>query len=459
MNKENEHNEIDQLLRERFGEHTIYPEKELWNKIERRMEPRTVPFHKYSRLKLAFIGSAAVAAGLLLLVLLQKEAPTESGTIPATTSKTKQASNTQKQTSPVQKDNVLPKTIAATLVHPKQETPVSLLAIQQKQAEIEPVAGTPLAYLAPKSSKIQQTENKVDIQSLQENKKLPENKKHVAALSSGKTRHRYKPLITFNNNHRKNSANRYYARRAAQKSWFRGGKLADKMETRIVFSPAYSYRSINNQSNIAVVEFNKKSLNENEKGRFTAGGGLELAFNINKNWSVYSGLKYSSYRLIHETTAEDLNPDMQKNSIQTSAGELFLSGVDVAALPQSTLFTSELKLNSLDIPLVVRYNVAQQLYAGAGITYSRLIADHSTMRVNSPDLNFNFEKIQGLNANNLSLTLEAGYEFVSKSGFRIGIGPEVNFRLSNQNRTGIINSKPFSVGIKTGIYLSKYKSM
>jgi len=85
------------------------------------------------------------------------------------------------------------------------------------------------------------------------------------------------------------------------------------------------------------------------------------------------------------------------------------------------------------------------------------IADHSTLRVNSPDVTFSFEKIQGLNANNFSLTLEAGYEFVSKAGFRMGIGPEVNFRLSNQNSTGIINSKPFSVGIKAGIYLGRYK--
>jgi hypothetical protein len=291
-------------------------------------------------------------------------------------------------------------------------------------------------------------------------KKPAENKKHTVAASSGKTRHRYKPLFTFNSNkHRKNSSNRYYARRATQKSWFRSGKLADKMETRIVFSPAYTYRSINNKSNIALVEFDKKSLNENEKGRIAAGGGLELAFNINKNWSVYSGLKFSSYQLTHETIAKDLTPGTQKNSIPTSSGELFLSGFDVASLPQSTVFTSELKLNSLDIPLVIRYNVTQQLYAGAGITYSRLIADHSTMRVNSPDLNFNFEKIQGLNANNVSLTLEAGYEFVSKAGFRIGIGPEVNFRLSNQNSTGALNSKPFSVGIKTGIYLGRYNPM
>ena len=248
MNKENEHNEIDQLLRERFGEHTIRPEKELWDKIERRMEPRTVLFHKYSQLKLAFIGSATVAAGLFLLVLLQKEAPPETGKIPATNPIPEQASNNQKQTSPEHKNKVPAKTIAVTLVQPKQETPVSSLAIQQKQAVIEPVAGTPLAYLAPKLSEIQQPENTVDIQPVEEHKKLPENKKNAVASSSGKTRHHYKPLFTFNSNkHRKNSDNRYYARRATQKSWFRSGKLTDKMETRIVFSPAYTYRSINNQ--------------------------------------------------------------------------------------------------------------------------------------------------------------------------------------------------------------------
>jgi|GEM_PF-5816931 len=351
MNKENEYNGLDQFLRERFEEHTIRPEKELWDKIERRMEPRTVPFHKYSRLKLAFIGGVAVAAGLFLLVLLQKEVPTEPEAIPVTNPIPEQASNTQKQTSLGQKDNVPAKTIAVTLVQPKQKTPVNSLTIQQKQAKIEPVAGTPLAYLSPKLSEIQQTENTVDIQPVEEHKKLPENKNHAVVPSSGKTRRRYKPLFTLNSNkHRKNSANHYYARRATQKSWFRSGKLADKMETRIVFSPAYTYRSINNQSNIALVEFDKKSLNENEKGRLTSGGGLELAFNINKNWSVYGGLKFSSYQLIHETTVEDLNPDTQKNSIQTSAGKLFLSGVDVASLPQSTLFTSELKLNRWTSP-------------------------------------------------------------------------------------------------------------
>lgn len=457
MKKENEHNEIDQLLRERFGEHTIRPEKELWDKIERRMQPRTVSFHNYSRLKLALIGSVAAAAGLFLLVLLQKEAPTETGIIPATTSSAEQASNTQKQTLPEQKEIITAKPTAVILVDPQQEMPVNFSAIREKQAGPGPVAETPLAYLAPKSFEFQPTENTVNIQPLQEHKKPAENKKHTIASPSGKTIHRYKPLFTFNNKHRKNPADRYYARRTEQKGLLRGGKLADKMEARVVFSPVYSYRNINDKSNIALVEFDKKSLDEKEKGRISAGGGLELAYNINKYWSVYSGLKFSSYRLIHETTVEDLNQATQKNSIQTSAGELFFTGVNVATLPQSTLFTGEIKLNSLDIPLMIRYNVAQQWYAGAGVTWSRLIADHSTLRVNSPDVTFSFEKIQGLNANNFSLTLEAGYEFVSKAGFRMGIGPEVNFRLSNQNSTGIINSKPFSVGIKAGIYLGRYK--
>ena len=76
MKNENGHNELDKFLRETFEGHTIEPDAELWKGIEQRFAPKVVPMQKYSRLKLAFYGSAAVIAGLLfMLVFFRNESP------------------------------------------------------------------------------------------------------------------------------------------------------------------------------------------------------------------------------------------------------------------------------------------------------------------------------------------------------------------------------------------------
>ena len=43
MNINDEHNDLDQFLREKFEGHTIEPAEELWKGIEQRFAPQVVP--------------------------------------------------------------------------------------------------------------------------------------------------------------------------------------------------------------------------------------------------------------------------------------------------------------------------------------------------------------------------------------------------------------------------------
>jgi len=296
MNKENEHNEIDQLLRERFGEHTIYPEKELWDKIERRMEPRTVPFHKYSRLKLALIGSAAVIGGLVfLLFVLKNQKPTmnEYSEIKSTEKPVQQEKSPLRNKSLEKPENKIAlKNIPKSNRKPANEKkPVQNQhwEKQQKSVQKNDKVASEIIRFSPDQIKALTTEI-----TLFQKPSQPENLK-IAGLFVQKSPEKPAPKTIRNRKNRYKhhsktryiSAKKYYAQKTGNKGLIKLGKFFNDFDLKANLSPMYSTRTVNNIQNISVMEYDQAFYNRTESGKVSLNGGLELAYKINTGWSIY----------------------------------------------------------------------------------------------------------------------------------------------------------------------------
>ena len=113
----------------------------------------------------------------------------------------------------------------------------------------------------------------------------------------------------------------------------------------------FSLRSLNNLQNVSVMDYNQSFYNEIEKGRITMNGGLELAYNFNSSWSVYSGLKLSRYSQ-HIQTIKNQYEIVSANQIivPASAGNIGMSGNGIGQLASQSEVGAHLNCNTLMFP-------------------------------------------------------------------------------------------------------------
>ena len=111
------------------------------------------------------------------------------------------------------------------------------------------------------------------------------------------------------------------------------------------------------------------------------GGGLMIAYNLTKNLSIRTGAAYNTYtvgRLKDPTQANSVEPvsassasasrDMSYSSTTLNSGFAVQNNV---ILPNINAVTG--LVQSIDIPLEVKYNMSKSLYATAGASYSAII--------------------------------------------------------------------------------------
>ncbi len=466
MKKENGYNEIDKLLRERFGEHTVRPEKELWEKIEHWMQPRTVPFLKYSRLKIAFAASAAAIAGLVFIVFTlnqPKTTPTE-------------YSDIQQMGKNIPPENIQPKketlsTVAKNKPVQKMQGKTPVLISENRQGKIQPEnnfnATTPDKQQENAHSSLQKvkmlTVESVCFQDFALLKKANVSSK-TEELASVKTNTRPAKTkkIRYNQPSKRRyiSAKKYYAQKLRNRGFIKPGSNFEKFGLRVVFSPSYSTRTVNNLQNVTLADYDPAFFNRIESGKIALNGGLELSCKINSKWSIYSGLDFSQYsRQIQNAQNNYTIVSGNEVIIPSSAGDINISGVGVGELSTKSQFETKLKIGFLNVPVVARHYFTPNFYADAGFKYSYLLADKTSVSLNDAAVKFTVAKIEGIQKHYFGLVLGTGIEHVTHSGIRFQIGPEITMNLNNLNPSARVISKPVSLELRTGIYLGKYKQL
>ena len=465
MNNNNEHNELDQFLREKFEGHTIEPAEELWAGIEPRFAQRVVPIRKYSRLKLALYSSAVIIAGLVVVLAVVK---TQNPTV------------IKEEVSEFLNENATPENKPEIRV-PEETPQKSIIAenkttytktrkilIQSKERKITEndtekkrqlnhhLAFLPLKPIINEDLRLYTDPNIENLKTKATLSIKTESKKVKNSTRSNRKKHR----AIFQQKHKNFSAKKYYAQKAKHKNKNTSGNWLENFDLRANITPAYTTRLLNNQQNVSVVNYNPAFYNNIEKGRITLNGGLELAYNFNSNWSVYSGLKLSRYSQ-HIRTTKNQYEIVSDNQIliPSSAGNFGLSANGIGQMASESEVSSFLKLQYLDVPVVARYKLKRRFYFDAGIKLSYLLSDKIIVDDIESESKFQVEKIMGLQKNNFSIILGSGMEHTTKSGFRFEAGPEISLSLTNINPSANVIAKPVFLGFRTSIYFGNYKKL
>lgn len=460
MKKENEHNEIDQLLLERLGAHTIAPGEELWNKIEHRLEPRTVSFHKHTQLKRALLTASAVIGGLIfLLVALKKHESAKHKTSEQTTftkSLSEKKTAGQNKLFEIRNNN-------RAIVTMREKSP-QILKNNYNQNRYHPLEEKKILQQSAQNVSRACRISMDEIKTLKAENLIFDGDPGITVLKKEVPAIPKPPAPTVKKHHharrsktRHISAKRYFAQ---NKSASNPGTFLNRFDLKVNVTPAYSTRLINNAQNVSVVEYDQAFYNNNERGKLTLNGGVELAYKINPKWSIYSGVKLFRYaEQIQNGQNQYTIVSSNRIIIPSSAGNIGITGDGIGLLSTLDQFESKLKLQFLDIPMIVRYYIGANMYVDGGFKYSRLLYDATSVSLNSDNLNFSIEKAAELSKHNFGLVLGTGIEHITHSGIRFEVGPEISLNINNINPSSEVISKPVSLGIHAGIFIGRYRPM
>lgn len=150
------------------------------------------------------------------------------------------------------------------------------------------------------------------------------------------------------------------------------GDKVKKFYAGISIAPAYTYRKVISRRN----PFITRTLNQNEKARFSFNAGIQLGYQFSKNWSIESGLTYSrqstQYRapkqVRYSMTNERLNSrgEFERDynlDLETSSGnistDIALARTSDTSIPENDfinlVMTTKQQISYGSIPLILRY--------------------------------------------------------------------------------------------------------
>ncbi len=462
MNNSNEHNELDQFLRESFEGHTIEPAEELWKGIEQRFSPQVVPLHKYSRLKFALYSSAVVIVGLVVMLFVLNTENSKNPVEAVSPAVEKPLKNNDIQTKEkVGKENGVLENSNFNLNEPtfaalNKPTENSEINVSTKNPNSQnEMAGLPPIEMGLLISKESSFPLSVQTKKLAATVFSPGSAKSAKPAESKKPSHNKKSNYSGKTKHV--SAKEYYAHQSKSGGSAKPGNFINNFDLKLVASPSLTTRSLNNLQNVPAIEFDQKFFKETERPGFVLNGGIELAFQINKHWSLYSGGNVYNY-FIHVKTGNGQYKIISQNevAVPTSAGNVMINGEGVGSPANQSIYYTKLKLRYLDVPIVARFNLNQKFYFDAGLKYSYLFTDRTTVKRNDSDVKVEFDKITGLQKNNFGVVLGAGFEHITHSGIRFGVGPEITMNLTNMNPNAEVISKPIAIGFKASLFLRRY---
>lgn len=107
------------------------------------------------------------------------------------------------------------------------------------------------------------------------------------------------------------------------------------------------------------------------------GGGLSIAYNLNKKLSLRTGASYNNYEvgiMKNPTEMESVEAVMTTSSSKELGNNVYSgAGMQQVKMMLPNINAIRGSVQSIDVPLELKYNVNNTLYAAAGISYSAII--------------------------------------------------------------------------------------
>jgi len=482
MNHDFEDIDLDQLLKEKLGDYSETPSAENWERFERNFAPKLISYRKFNRYRYTLYGGVAVAATLVIMLIisnLKTDVPRRQLNLV----QSHQTQTTGQTTVGLEGKSQMPlnpktypnqKSIGLDESSSLLSDIFSKVATDSAQSNLTEVGNNFMGNIARYNDQLSSSPallNPIEHSSIDKNSAIyslrigepvrPSNGK-AKILKIKKTR---SPLFATNNAFR-NAAierrsfrkNNFKVRNSNQKAASNSGliRILSKFEYKINITPRYAGQTLNNKGSIALIDYDPQFYKAIEKGKFVMSGGFEIVFPINELWSIYSGLKIAEYR--RETTNDYSYLKIGNGQIAapTSAGDILIHGLSENQLTGQTYFLTILKLQSIEIPLIARFQVGKNFYFDGGLFYSYLIADKTQTSLIGANLKYSFDQISGLRKHNFGLVFGTGFSYTTRSGLKFDAGPEISWNLASLNRYSDLINKPLSFGIRTAISLQRF---
>lgn len=181
--------------------------------------------------------------------------------------------------------------------------------------------------------------------------------------------------------------------------------------------------------------------------KMNVGGGLTLAYNLTNKISVRTGASYNSYEMgmlknptepnSYEAVVVSNNSDVGKNMAGLAAPQS-----SKMIIPNVNAVTGIVQ--SVDVPIELKYNVGKSLYAVAGVSYSAIIGQernaHYVDNVNAETFSQGFpenEKQMQTAVKAVTKTVKSAEKNVSTNGFNGFVNFSIGKKVKVNNRFGV----------------------
>lgn len=230
------------------------------------------------------------------------------------------------------------------------------------------------------------------------------------------------------------------------------------ISNRWAVAPVVAALKSNSFSNTSPIDAN---LANSTKGENSFSYGVQIAYNINKKWTIQSGIHVQEMSFSNNQIA--IFSSSQTNRVTAE----FISGASFSF--QSNIYeNTDISENSIsntisyngnitqnygyvEIPIELKYNLSHsEVFKTQIVTgFSSLLLNKNTIRLNSENLSTS-GKASNLNALNFSGNLGFDFNYLLNKNWSLHLNPmlKVQFNTFNENAN---NFAPFYVGIYSGL--------
>jgi hypothetical protein len=206
----------------------------------------------------------------------------------------------------------------------------------------------------------------------------------------------------------------------------------------------------------------KERIRQGEQRQFSYSFGVLLDYNLNKHWSLQSGIAFIS-KTIHinpKTIYADTDDNGQvKYRFNCSSGYTYLSSKTVAnpvVGDSMQAFESTNTLHYISVPLAVKYHYYLNkidLFATAGTAINMLTKGKIETQIgNAANKEMSISnKINGLKSSYFSGNIGLGLSYTVTRSIAVSFMPSYNFALNSSTRDARVKTYPNTISLAAGI--------
>ncbi len=475
--------EFDDLLKKRYEDHTIKPDRELWEGINTRLYQKKTDrnIHKVRQLKIAISAVAAILAGVIVYSWIRtREIKNETQII----------SEISVISAPDKNKNILTSDLNNKIFDEKTEylntTPnkKEFLAIEETSESSEKsIILSPDSY--DNRTALKTSRELKDISSKTNNTnqpatdiKYPYHKQAFSGKIKGLDVSVLSGMVMSDNNRSKDTRKvdlidiggmvdksdrhelilsdiGYGSDQPVKSASVGNGRKLFPFFIEGSITPELSYRALSVNNKYSLPDYGKSYFNQAERPDFTFSAGISGGFGITDKLILKSGVYYSRYSYTMKTEAFNLiKTGSNGYLVYTSSGAVNITLISSDSLSKESFVKSSIDFSFVNVPLTAEFHLRNNYFLDIGLNLSMLAGQNMNWQAEDYDGNFSdtsADQIDGLEFSSLSMKIGLGKEKYLTRQLSVLINPSVRINLTSLNKTVPVKSYPYSLGLNAGL--------